>query len=252
MANKRMFSKDITASDAFLDMPASTQALYFHLGMEADDDGFIGNPKKVMRVIGVSEDDIKILLSKRFLLSFPSGIVVVKHHRINNNWDKYNCKRTPYLEEFSQLRIKENKAYTLDNTQGIPLQSENSLKTVFRIEENRIDNKVANANFPIQRKSEREEDFDRPQKEKKPKRNLEALRIQRVCLDLLEKGTGLRPAENNGGYFQVIRALKELKESEIEDLVNDAIDTGRAQKYGNSLTAILSATAIAKYKLAYA
>lgn len=134
-----MFSRDITSSDAFLDMPSSSQSLYFHLGMEADDDGFIGNPKKVMRVIGVGDDDFKILLAKRFLLDFPSGVIVVKHHRINNNWDKYNCKRTMYTEEFSQLNIKENKAYTLDKSQGLPVQSENSLKTVFRIEENRID-----------------------------------------------------------------------------------------------------------------
>lgn len=134
-----MFSKDITGSDAFLEMPASSQALYFHLGMEADDDGFIGNPKKVMRVMGVSDDDFKILLAKRFLLAFNSGIVVVKHHRINNNWDKHNCKRTIYLEEFSQLRIKENRAYTLDETQGVPLQSDSRLNPVFRIEENRID-----------------------------------------------------------------------------------------------------------------
>ncbi len=143
MAHKRMFSKDITGSDAFLEMPASSQALYFHLGMEADDDGFIGNPKKVMRVMGVSDDDFKILLAKRFLLSFPSGIVVVKHHRINNNWDKYNCKRTIYLEEFSQLRIKENRAYTLDETQGIPLQSGFSLDSDFRIDKNRIDKNSA-------------------------------------------------------------------------------------------------------------
>jgi hypothetical protein len=139
MANKRMFSKDIVGSDAFQDMPASSQLLYFHLGMEADDDGFIGNPKKIARSIGMAEDDMKILVSKRFVLLFPSGVLVIKHHRINNNWDKYNCKRTMYMEEFSQLYLKENKAYTTDKTQGKPLQSENSLKTVFRIEENRID-----------------------------------------------------------------------------------------------------------------
>jgi hypothetical protein len=141
MANKRMFSKEIVGSDAFQDMPASSQLLYFHLGMEADDDGFIGNPKKIARSIGVAEDDMKILVAKRFVLLFDSGVLVIKHHRINNNWDKYNCKRTMYLEELSQLYIKENKAYTKDKTQGIPVQSENSLKTVFRIEENRIDKK---------------------------------------------------------------------------------------------------------------
>lgn len=141
MANKRMFSKEIVGSDAFLDMPTSSQLLYFHLGMEADDDGFIGNPKKVSRFIGASDDDLKILLTKKFVLLFKSGVVVIKHHRMNNNWDKYNCKRTVYLEEFGQLYIKENRAYTLDRMQGLPTQSENSLKTVFRIEENRRDKK---------------------------------------------------------------------------------------------------------------
>ena len=134
-----MFSRDIVGSDAFQDMPASSQLLYFHLGMEADDDGFIGNPKRVARGIGMAEDDMKILVAKRFVLLFQSGVLVIKHHRINNNWDKYNCKRTMYVEEFSQLYIKPNKAYTTDKTQGIALQSENSLKTVFRIEEKRID-----------------------------------------------------------------------------------------------------------------
>lgn len=125
-----MFSKEIVGSDAFQDMPASSQLLYFHLGMEADDDGFIGNPKKIARSIGMAEDDMKILVAKRFVLLFPSGVLVIKHHRINNNWDKCNFKRTVYLEEFNQLFIKENKAYTTDKTQGIPVQSEFSLKTV--------------------------------------------------------------------------------------------------------------------------
>lgn len=136
-----MFSKEIVGSDAFQDMPDSSQLLYFHLGMEADDDGFIGNPKKIARSIGMADDDMKILISKRFVLLFESGVLVIKHHRINNNWDKHNCKRTIYLEEFKQLFIKENKAYTRDKEQGKPLQSENSLKTVFRIEENRIEEK---------------------------------------------------------------------------------------------------------------
>ncbi len=141
MAHKRMFSRDIVQSDAFLDMPSSTQALYFHLGMEADDDGFVGNPKRVIRAIGTSDDDLKLLIGKKFVLIFISGVLVVKHHRINNNWDKHNCKRTMYIDEFSQLSIKENRAYTLDETQGVPVQSDSRLKTVFRIEENRREEK---------------------------------------------------------------------------------------------------------------
>lgn len=155
MATKRMFSKDIVGSDAFQDMPASSQLLYFHLGMEADDDGFIGNPKKISRSIGMAEDDMKILLAKRFVLLFDSGVLVIKHHRINNNWDKYNCKRTVYMEEFSQLYIKDNKAYTRDNTQGILLQSENSLKTVCKGEENKGEEKRIKKNNTSEPKDSR-------------------------------------------------------------------------------------------------
>lgn len=137
MATKRMFSKSIVGSDAFMDMPPSTRELYFQLGMEADDDGFIGNPKRIVRGIGATDNDYDLLKAKKFVLVFPSGVLVIKHHRINNNWDKYNCKRTPYIEEFKQLAIKENMAYTLDISQGEPLQSANSLLTVSRREENK-------------------------------------------------------------------------------------------------------------------
>lgn len=198
MAHKRMFSKDITASDAFLDMPSSSQSLYFHLGMEADDDGFIGNPKKVMRVIGVGEDDFKILLAKKFVLDFPSGVVVVKHHRINNNWDKYNCKRTTYLEEFSQLHIKENKAYTLDEKQGIPLKSANSLQTVFRIEENRIDNtSVAVAPHRVK---DSEEGNERTKKTTRADKDYDAL------ISWLEKMTGVRIVNRVKQYTHLSKA----------------------------------------------
>ena len=84
MAERRMFAKCITESDAFLDMPLSTQALYFHLGMVADDDGFVSSPKKITRSINASEDDLKLLLAKRFVLGFESGIVVIKHWKMNN------------------------------------------------------------------------------------------------------------------------------------------------------------------------
>ena len=114
-----MFSPDIIDSDAFLDMGHGSQVLYFHLAMRADDDGFV-NPKKVMRVIGSSEDDLKVLLAKRFLLAFKSGVVVVKHWLIHNliRHDRY--KETMYLEEKRSLAVKENKAYTELATTGQP------------------------------------------------------------------------------------------------------------------------------------
>ena len=84
MAERRMFSKQITESDAFLEMPFSTQVLYFHLGMEADDDGFLNNSKKIQKVIGASEEDMKILIDKHFIIPFESGIIVIKHWKIHN------------------------------------------------------------------------------------------------------------------------------------------------------------------------
>ena len=99
MAEKRMFSKKIIDSDAFLDMPLSTQALYFHLSMRADDEGFINNPKKVSRMIGCGEDDLKLLIAKNFIIPFESGVVVIKHWLIHNTIRKDRAKETLYKEE---------------------------------------------------------------------------------------------------------------------------------------------------------
>ena len=112
MAERRMFAKCITESDAFLDMPLSTQALYFHLGMVADDDGFVSSPKKITRSINASEDDLKLLLAKRFVLGFESGIVVIKHWKMNNYIAKDRYKPTVYVEEKSRLELKDNNSYT--------------------------------------------------------------------------------------------------------------------------------------------
>lgn len=113
MAERRMFAKTIIDSDAFLDMPLSTQALYFHLSMRADDEGFINNPKKIQRMIGASDDDIKVLISKHFIIPFESGIVVIKHWRIHNYIRGDRLVETKYQDERKLLDIKENGAYTL-------------------------------------------------------------------------------------------------------------------------------------------
>lgn len=113
MAERRMFAKTIIDSDAFLDMPLSTQALYFHLSMRADDDGFINNPKKIQRMIGASDDDARILTSKNFIIPFESGVVVIKHWKIHNYIQSDRYKPTSYIEEKNQLEFKVNKAYTL-------------------------------------------------------------------------------------------------------------------------------------------
>lgn len=107
-----MFSKQITTSDAFVDMPISSQLLYFHLNMEADDDGFVSNPKRITRIIGANDDDLKILLGKRFLLAFENGVVVIKHWLLHNAVRRDMYKETQYLDEKNTLKIKENGVYT--------------------------------------------------------------------------------------------------------------------------------------------
>jgi hypothetical protein len=119
MAERRMFAKTIIDSDAFLEMPQSTQNLYFHLGMRADDDGFLNNPKKIQKMINASDDDLKLLFAKNFLIPFESGIVVIKHWRIHNYLRSDRYKPTVYREEMSQLSVKPNGAYTCNS--GIPL-----------------------------------------------------------------------------------------------------------------------------------
>ena len=112
MAVKRMFSLKIVDTDEFLDMPLSTQSLYFHLGMRADDEGFVGNTNRIMRMIGSSADDLKILLAKRFIIEFDSGVYVIKHWKINNYIQNDRTQKTTYLEEKASLFIKENKSYS--------------------------------------------------------------------------------------------------------------------------------------------
>lgn len=112
MAERRMFAKTIVTSDAFLDMPLSARCLYFTLGMLADDDGFVNNPKSIMRQVGASQDDLNILLGKRFILAFDSGVIVIKHWRIHNYIQKDRYKESKYIEEKSTLMIDEKGAYT--------------------------------------------------------------------------------------------------------------------------------------------
>lgn len=123
MAERRMFAKTIIASDAFLDMPLSARCLYFALGMYADDEGFVNSPKSIARLIGASTDDMNILLVRRFLIAFPSGVCLIKHWRINNYLRSDRFQPTKYTEERNQIMIEENGAYVLISeryTNGIP------------------------------------------------------------------------------------------------------------------------------------
>lgn len=113
MAERRMFAKKIIDSDVFLDMPLSTQALYFHLAMRADDEGFINNPKRIARMVGAPDDEMKLLIAKGFIIPFESGIVVIKHWRIHNYIQKDRFKPTIHTFEKANLAELPNKEYEL-------------------------------------------------------------------------------------------------------------------------------------------
>jgi len=120
MAERRMFAKTIVTSDAFLDMPMSARCLYFTLGMFADDDGFVNSPKSIMRQVGATQDDMQILIAKKFVLLFDSGVIVIKHWRINNYLRSDRYKETTYIEEKAELTVEDNGSYTKNND-GIPV-----------------------------------------------------------------------------------------------------------------------------------
>lgn len=133
MARKRMFDIEIVDTDLFLEMPQSTQNLYFHLGMRADDDGFVSNPKKIIRTIGANNDDLKILITKKFIIPFESGVIVIRHWKINNYLRKDRYTETLYKEEKRLLTEDENGVYNI----GIPNDNQKLTDGIHSKEEKR-------------------------------------------------------------------------------------------------------------------
>lgn len=139
MAQRRMFSKEVTTSDLFVDMPSSSQLLYFHLGMEADDEGFIGNAKMLSRAYGSNNDDLKLLEAKGFVIAFPSGVTVVKDWNLNNKIRKDRQKPTIYTEEKTLLSLDSKGSYLLGNqVSTIPQPNDNQMSAQDRIGEVRL------------------------------------------------------------------------------------------------------------------
>lgn len=120
MAERRMFAKTIVLSDAFLDMPLTARCLYFTLGMLADDDGFVNSPKSITRQCGASEDDLRILISKKFVIAFENGVIVIKHWRLNNYLRSDRYKPTVYADEKRRITADEAGIYHVDASVGIP------------------------------------------------------------------------------------------------------------------------------------
>jgi hypothetical protein len=147
MSSKRMFNTQIVDSDAFLSMPLSSQALYFHLGMSADDDGFLNNPVQIARAINASQDDMNLLLLKKFILRFDTGVMVIKHWKINNYIRSDRYKPTLYQDELRQLEVKQDGGYrfigaienekTPINQEVLPVRSQKD--TEIRLDKIRLD-----------------------------------------------------------------------------------------------------------------
>ena len=147
MAERRMFAKTIIDSDAFIDMPTSARLLYYDLAMRADDDGFVNSPKKIIRMTGASDDDLSVLILKKFIIPFESGVVVIKHWRIHNYIRKDTYNETAYKDEKSTLILDENKAYKLLDTTCIPPVDGTS--TQDRLGKDSIGKDSINNNIPV-------------------------------------------------------------------------------------------------------
>lgn len=212
-----MFSKDITGSDAFREMPPSSQALYFHLGMEADDDGFLDNYKGLMRAMNASEDDLKILLTKRFIILFPTKVIVVKHWLINNTIRKDRYNETKHLDEKRALVVKENGSYT-ELSSGKPLVNQLATKRQPSIEENRIEEKsIAAVAAPFSLKEEIKKLEDHPRRD-----------LNIIGFYLKKKGTKLTTTEQfNQALKRHLRAAVSLKPFSDEQITAAASKAAR-------------------------
>ena len=217
MAEKRMFSKQINDSDAFLEMPLSTQALYFHLSMRADDDGFLNNAKKVMKIIGANQNDYDLLVAKSFIIQFSDGICVIKHWRINNYLRKDRYTETIYQEEKAMLTMQPNGRYSLkdsiremdDFPVGIPLVDRSDTQN--RVEKNR--------------------------EEKNSIYSAEKLHDEQSLDDFFESIWKLYPIKKGKGQVSTSRkkALQKIGYDQIgrcvDRFLKDMSDSGRDRKY---------------------
>ena len=187
MARKRMFSLLVVDTDEFLDRPSSTQSLYYHLGMRADDDGFVSSPKKIAKLVNCSNDDLKLLIAKGFIIPFDSGIIAIRHWKLNNDLKKDRYTPTIYLNEKSTLKVNKNKVYSIDgnNLDTKWIQNGNKLDTQYSIDKNSIDKNSIDKNsidknskeYIEQKQEENQEQIqeqkqvkkEKTKKEKKPK-----------------------------------------------------------------------------------
>lgn len=202
MADKRMFNKLLVDSDKFLDMPLTTQAFYFHLCLRADDEGFINSPKKIMRMTGARDDDLKILISKKFIMPFPSGVVAVKHWLVHNKIRNERIKTTLHKKEKEQINIIDN-VYDFTNNGEYCLTdvSQQSDKCQNRLDKIRLDKNK-------EKKKNESHVFDE---------NSIEYKLSLSLFDLMQKNLkSKRPNLNN--WSKDIKAMINIDERSIKDI----------------------------------
>jgi hypothetical protein len=268
-----MFSPTIVKSEEFLSMPSSSQLLYFHLGMDADDDGFI-QPKMVMKIIGSADDDLRMLIGRRFILPFDSGVVVIKHWLIHNLIQKDRYHPTRFQEEKNKLFIKQDKGYT-ENPDSVnkmltqvrlgkdskksdsEAESESfSVRPTFVSRETEaVDDVVVETNIDEDGNVRTHDSFGNPLK-KGPKivkegKNKIAVRIQQKFVHMCKKEIGTLPIANMAGYTMVLRALNTggLTETQIYDLFEEWFSLGKPDEEAVQITRALSDVQVNAYKV---
>lgn len=198
MARKRMFDMEIVDTDLFLDMPQSSQNLYFHLGMRADDDGFVSNPKKIVKIVGANEDDLKLLILKNFIIPFDNGIIVIRHWKLNNYLRKDRYTETIYKTEKRQLIEDENGVYNL----GIPDDNQMLTNGIHSIEENSIEENSIDKNREEEKSCEKSHEY--------------------IDIDLKKEKKKKETKHKYGEYKHVLLTDKEYSTIESEYGVNNA------------------------------
>ena len=218
MAERRMFSKEIIDSDAFLDMPLSTQALYFHLCMRADDDGFVNNPKKIQRMIGCSDDDGKVLIGKRFIIPFETGVVVIKHWRIHNYIQKDRYHATKYEDEMALLTIKQNGAYTVlpDETDHVYKMDTECIQDVSKMDTEVSIGKVSLDKVSLDKVSKGESEGETPAEPANPPKRFTKPSLDQVKAYCHERGDKVDPERfynyyESNGWSVGKRSMKDWK-----------------------------------------
>lgn len=212
-----MFSKQIVDSDAFLEMPLSTQALYFHLSMRADDDGFLNNAKKVMKIIGANQNDYDLLVAKSFIIQFSDGICVIKHWRINNYLRKDRYTETIYQEEKAMLTMQPNGRYSLKDS-------------IREMDDFPV-------GIPLVDRSDTQNRIDKNREEKNSIYSAEKLHDEQSFDDFFESIWRLYPIKKGKGQVSTSRkkALQKIGYDQIgrcvDRFLKDMSDSGRDRKY---------------------